>query len=298
MVTWTRRLLVIGAFSTAAFASAAADQTFDKRFSAPPGGHLTLQTDVGSVAILGHDSREVVIHAEMSDSDHVQIAAEQNSSGVSVTGHVTERDWFDWFHFSSTHVRFTIDVPRDYPVEIKTSGGSIDVRNLASAVQGTTAGGSITLRNVTGQIDAHTAGGGISAERINGAAALSTSGGSIDIDASTGDLDVHTSDGSINLNSIDGRVKATTSGGSIHAEVHVNHGVYLTTAGGTITLLLPEDARASIDAGTSGGRTRSELPLSSTELAERSHLRGTINGGGEPIFLRTSGGSIHVEPLK
>jgi DUF4097 and DUF4098 domain-containing protein YvlB len=298
MVTWACRLLVIAAASLAAATSLAEEQSFDKRFNVQPGGHLTLDTDVGSVVVVGRDTQEVVIHAQMSDSDHLQITAEQNSSGVSVTGHVTQHTWFDWFIFTSVHVRYTIDVPRNYPVELKTSGGSLDVRNLTASVEGKTAGGSITVRDVTGSIDMHTSGGSITAERIKGTTKSRTSGGGIDIDDSNGDLDVHTSGGGIDLKSIDGKVKADTSGGSIHAEVQINRGVFLTTAGGSITLLLPENARASIDAQTSGGRTESALPLSSTELAERSHLRGAINGGGESIFLRTAGGSIHVEPLK
>ena len=298
IVTWTHKILVIVAFSLAASAALAAEQAFDKRFDAVPGGRLALETDVGSVVVVGRDTREVVIHADMSDSDHLQIAAEQNASGVSVTGHVTEHSWFNWLSFSSTHVRFTIAVPRDYPVELKTSGGSLDVRNVTASVKGKTAGGSIAIRDVTGPIEVHTSGGNIDAERINGPTLLGTSGGSIDIDDSRGDLDVHTSGGSINLKITDGRVKADTSGGSVHAEVRVNRGVDLSTSGGSITLLLPENASASIDAKTGGGRVESELRLSSTELAEHAHLRGAINGGGEPVVLRTSGGSIDVEPLR
>jgi hypothetical protein len=62
----------------------AAQQSFDRRFQAPPAGHLTLETDVGSVAILGRDTRELVIHAQMSDSDRLSITAEQDSSGGSI----------------------------------------------------------------------------------------------------------------------------------------------------------------------------------------------------------------------
>jgi DUF4097 and DUF4098 domain-containing protein YvlB len=294
----TPGFLMIVAVSLAASAPVAAEQSFDKRFNAPPGGRLVLQTDAGSVAVVGRDAREVVVHADMSDSDHLQIAAEQNASGVSVTGRAAQHSWFDWLFFSSSHVRFTIAVPRDYPVEIKTAGGSLDVRNLTASVRGKTAGGSITVRDVSGPIDAHTSGGNIDAERINGPTQLGTSGGSIDIDDSRGDLEVHTSGGGIDLKSSDGRIKADTSGGSVHAEVRINRGVDLSTSGGSITLLLPANAGAAIDANTSGGRVESELRLSSTELAERTHLRGAINGGGEPVVLRTSGGSIHIEPLR
>jgi len=297
MVTRTFRFLVILPVWFAASAAFAAPKSFDQRFNAPPGGHLTLDTDVGSVAIVGHDTHEIVIHADMSDSDHLDVTAVQNSLGVTVIGRVKGRSWFDRLDLTATHVRFTIDVPRDYPVQIQTSGGGLDVRKLTASVAGRTSGGAITLQDVVGSISVHTSGGSISAERINGPTELRTSGGSIEIVDSTGDLDVRTSGGSIDLNSVEGKVKAVTSGGSVHAAVRVNRGVLLTTSGGTITLLLPQNVPASIDAQTSGGRAQSELPLSGTELAERSHLRGTLNGGGEQIFLRTSGGSINVRPL-
>jgi DUF4097 and DUF4098 domain-containing protein YvlB len=280
MVSRTHRFVVILSLSLAASVSLAAQQSFDKRFNAPPGGHLTLDTDLGSVAIVGRDTNEVVIHADMSDSHHLEITATQNSSGVTVTGRVTQRSWLDWLDFTAPRAQFTIEVPRDYPVQVRTSGGRIDVRNLTASAEGRTSGGSIRMRNVVGAVNVH------------------TSGGSIDIVDSTGDLDARTSGGSIELRSIEGRVAAVTSGGSIDAEVHTNRGVFLKSSGGTITLLLPENVRASIDAQTSGGRAHSQLPFSSTELAERSHVRGAINGGGEPIFLRTAGGGIHVEPLR
>jgi hypothetical protein len=207
MDTGKGKLLAIAALSLAASAAFAAPQSFDKRFDAAPGGHLTVDTDLGSVAIVGRDAHAVVIHAQMDDSDHLQVTAEQTTSGVSVAGHVTDRGWFDWFHVSSSHVRFTIEVPRDYSVELKTSGGSLDVRELTGSVRGKTSGGRIE------------------AERIHGNTKLDTSGGSIEIVDSTGDLDVNTSGGSITLKGVDGRIKAFTSGGGIDAELRSNHGV-------------------------------------------------------------------------
>jgi hypothetical protein len=47
-----------------ASASIAADNTFDKHFDAPAGGRLSVDTDDGSVAVVGHDSRDITIHVE------------------------------------------------------------------------------------------------------------------------------------------------------------------------------------------------------------------------------------------
>ena len=301
MATRTRRLLVILAATLIASASLSAQKAFDKRFNVVPGGHLRLDTDVGSVAVIGGTGREVVVHAAMNGSDaflaDVNITAEQDSSGVTVTARTAHRSWFDWFDFAGKRVDFTIDVPQDYSVELRTSGGYLDVRNVTAPVRGTTSGGSIVVRDVTGSVKLHTSGGSIDAERLNGVTELGTSGGSISVAGARGDLDVHTSGGGIDLKNIDASVRAATSGGSVHAEMRSNRGISLSTTGGTISLLLPENVRASIDARTSGGRVSSALPLSSTETDDRSHLRGVINGGGEQVVLHTSGGSIRLGPL-
>jgi DUF4097 and DUF4098 domain-containing protein YvlB len=301
MATWTRTLLVILATTLVASVSLSAEKAFDKRFNVAPGGHLRLDTDVGSVAVVGGAGHEVVIHAQMNGSDaflaNLNITAEQGSSGVTVTARKAHRSWFDWFDFGQEHLHFTIDVPRDYSIELRTSGGYLDVRNVNGSVRGTTSGGSIVVQDVTGPVKMHTSGGSIDAERLNGATELGTSGGSISVADARGDLDANTSGGGIRLKNIDGSVRAATSGGSVHAEMRSNRGISLSTSGGTISLLLPEKVGASIDAWTSGGRVSSELPFSGTETADRTHLRGAINGGGEQVVLHTSGGSIRLGPL-
>jgi len=281
--------------------SLSAEKVFDKRFSVPSAGRLTLNADVGSVDLVGRDGHEVVIHAEASGSDtfiaDLSITAEQTPSGVIVTARKAHNTWFDWFNSTQERVRFTIDVPRDCAVELRTAGGYLDVRSVNASVRGTTSGGRIAIRDVTGPVDMHTSGGGIEAEHLNGAAVLETSGGSINVADVKGDLDVHTSGGGIRLENIDASVKADTSGGSVNATMRSNHGISLSTSGGTISLLLPANAGASLDASTSGGRVTSRLPLSTTETDERNHLRGAINGGGERVLLHSSGGSISVGPL-
>lgn len=301
MLIWTRGALTILVCALTTAPSLAAERTFDRHFDAPPGGKLTLDTERGSVVIVGREARQVVVHAEINGSDNflarMQISAVQASDGVTVTGRTGSLAWFDWlFDFDRNRVLFTIDVPRDYPVDIHTAGGRLDVRHVEATVHGTTAGGSITIRDVRGSVYAHTSGGHIDAAELHGPAELYTSGGHIEVADATGDLDVRTSGGGIQLEHIDGKVEARTSGGAIEAQLLGNRGITLITAGGSITLSLPTTVHGSLDAHTGGGRVSSTIPLTSTGIASSNELRGTINGGGEPIFLRTSGGGIYIGP--
>jgi Putative adhesin len=292
-------VLILAAILATSIAPAA-QRTFDKRFDAPAGGRLTFDADVGSVAVTGGDVPQVVVHADAQGSqsflDRIHISAEQTASGVTISVRMDHTGWLDWLVLGSNRVDFTVQVPRTYPVDLRTSGGSLDVRNLNAWVRGKTSGGGIHVQDVAGEVNMHTSGGGVSAERVSGSANLSTSGGSIDAIDSTGDLDLSTSGGGIRVQNDDGKVNAHTSGGSIRAELRANHGITLDTSGGSITLLLPQSAHASIDAETSGGDVTSNLPVTTTGTVSGDHLHGTIGGGGPAVYLRTSGGSIRIGP--
>jgi Toastrack DUF4097 len=302
MAASSARLPVILIALLGTSAALAAQRTFDRRLDAPPGGRLTLTTDVGSVAVAGGSARQVIVHAELEGSDtfleRFHISAEQTAEGVTIAAHEEHEwlGWLDWFHFGSPRVRFTVQVPRDYPVDVRTSGGDLDIRDVSAAVRARTSGGGVLVRNVSGSVDASTSGGNVDAEHLDGSTRLSTSGGSIDVGDSTGDLEARTSGGAIRLQNDDGRVYARTSGGSIRAQLRANHGIDLASSGGSITLLLPPGTGASIDARTSGGSVSSAFPLTTTRSVGGNHLVGQIAGGGAPITLNTSGGDIEIAP--
>jgi DUF4097 and DUF4098 domain-containing protein YvlB len=130
---------------------------------------------------------------------------------------------------------------------------------------------------------------------VAGTVNVHTSGGRIDVADCTGDLDLDTSGGGIDIQNDDGKVEAHTSGGGIRAQLRANHGISLSTSGGTIIVLLPQDTHASVDAETTRGRVTSDFPLSAVETDDRNHVRGTIGGGGATISLHTSGGDIRLE---
>jgi hypothetical protein len=295
----TRLATILTALLTASIALAA-QSTYDKTLDAPAGGRLTFDSDVGSVSVVGSDGHQVTVHAELEGADsslrRLHIDAEQTPSGVTVSARMERNGWLDWFDFGSIRVHFDVRVPRDYPIDLRTSGGDLDMRDLNAAVDARTSGGGISLQNVDGRAHAHTSGGGIRAERLAGPADLSTSGGSIEVTDSTGDLELHTSGGGIRIQNDDGKVDADTSGGSIRAQLRSNRGIRLVTSGGGITLLLPQNTHASIEAGTSGGGVTSGFSVTTTQFGAKDHLQGTIGGGGPSVYLHTSGGSIRLEP--
>lgn len=205
----------------------------------------------------------------------------------------------------SIHIR---DVQND--VEAGTSGGSVDIGEIRGAVRARTSGGDMELRAIDSDISAQTSGGDIELADIGGRSETRTSGGDIEGRGLHGAVRAETSAGDIELEGVRAGVEARTSVGDIEVEMTVqdfstDYATRLTTSHGDITLTLPPNLPASIQAEVKPlyrwdqDDILSDFPLSRTtpEDDRSSTLRsaGDINGGGPPIDLRTSGGSIRIE---
>jgi DUF4097 and DUF4098 domain-containing protein YvlB len=229
--------------------------------------------------VSGGDGNQVVVHMLARGSDdnlaNTQLEAVQNASGVAVTLKRTKPTWTWWGNWNSDE-EIEVTVPRRYAVNVRSSGGSVELRDTIGTASVRTSGGTVSAKNVTGNVEARTSGGSILGETIKG------------------DVDANTSGGDVRLLQIDGAIRGKTSGGSVRCSlVGANRGISATTSGGSIELILPKGTSGNIDASTSGGSVKSELPVTSTEFGDN-RLVGSINGGGQSIYARTSGGSVSL----
>ncbi len=250
-------VLLSAVFATSALAKANPEfQSFDVK----NGGTLTLDSDVGTVDISSHDKGtvEITVENRLGD-DALLVRFKQSGNDVSVVGE-REKSWH-WGWGRNANVRFSIKVPAEYNIDVKTGGGSIDLDDLNGKVKVRTSGGSIALGKIQGNVDAK------------------TSGGSIRVDEVAGNIDAHTSGGSI---------KATLT-------KQPTADCRLTTSGGSVTAYLAPDIAVNLVASTSGGGVRSDFKVNGY-LTKRS-IEGEINGGGPQLLLRTSGGSVSVKEI-
>nr|WP_281285031.1 DUF4097 family beta strand repeat-containing protein [Colwellia demingiae] len=106
-----------------------------------------------------------------------------------------------------------------------------------------------------------------------------------------------TSGGSLDLDNIIGKIDAHTSGGSIELKLPKNptKDSKVKTSGGSITAHLAKNVAVNLSAKTSGGRVSSEFTVDG-KITKRS-IKGTINGGGPELVLKTSGGSVRIKEI-
>ncbi len=255
----------------------------EKTFDVNPGQLLEVETRSGDVNIKTWSRNElhVEVYGSRKAEDKMDFEFYETSEGVMIKAD-KEGNWgSSWFNWGRGYnLKFQIKVPENFDVRVKTSGGDIDITNLKGKVKLHTSGGDIQLFDYTGNASVHTSGGDIVCEN------------------SGGDLDVHTSGGDIKLTSANGKVDASTSGGDIELDyVGNNEGIELRTSGGDIIVDIPSDFEAEVYLKTSGGRVRCDIDGMRETHRKKNKLTGTLNGGGNSLECKTSGGDIKVREI-
>jgi hypothetical protein len=323
--SWSGIVLVAMAIFLVTGVVAGDDYPVKREFDVKYGGTLRIDTDRGSIDIKTTKKKVVMVEITrrvvgdfLSDSDEIladwEIDFDHSGGDVTITAR-SQSDW-DWFGWKShpLRVHFDILVPEQYNLDLKTSGGGVEIAELEGDVRcktsggrlvmdqikgdiiGQTSGGSITLDGSDGTVDLRTSGGGIHIGKVAGRVDAHTSGGSIEVEESGGDVRVSTSGGSIHVNEVKGSISASTSGGSVSATItqQPKNDCSLTTSGGGIRVYLAKGIQLEVDAKTSGGGVRCDMPMTVQGLFGKNQVRGTINGGGPELYLRTSGGPIKI----
>ncbi|MBN2227527.1 MAG: DUF4097 family beta strand repeat protein [candidate division Zixibacteria bacterium] len=286
------------------------EEVVEKSFEVSSGGMLLVDSERGSIDIGTHDKNtvdiEVVFKVKTGREEYAReliddfaLEFENTSKSVEIYGDFHgEQGWFGTRN-NKLQVEFHILVPREFNLDLKTSGGSIHVDDLKGEVDARTSGGSLGFNNIEGPVTGRTSGGSISLKSCTGEANIKTSGGSISIGRVDGDVDAHTSGGSIHVDEVRGVIDASTSGGSVTAYIteQPKSDCRLTTSGGSVNVFLDPKINVDIDAKTSAGSVHSDFDVAGRDRKNRSSLRGEINDGGPELYLRTSGGGIYINEI-
>ncbi len=307
-------------------ARADTEEQINKRFSVKPAGTIVVDVDVGGIEVGTNATSEVVVDvwrkvgrsSKAEEQKYLKdnpVTFSQDGDTVTIRSKSKSRSGWSWLGHNSNEAKYTITVPAQFNAKLETAGGGIEVDDLTGDVKANTSGGGLHFARLHGPLNGETSGGGIHVLNCEGKVKINTSGGGIEVAGGSGSLDGETSGGSVGVKEFQGpihvetsgggitifgatgKVQGSTSGGSIKAVLAapVSDTVKLETSGGGITLQVPGNTAFNLDAETSAGSVTSELPVVCDGKKEHDQLKGTVNGGGKTVWLRTSAGSIHVK---
>ncbi len=192
-----------------------------------------------------------------------EITTESGDSNVQIEGRFTQGREQWWEELKRLTVEVQVTIPRQYSVTLKTvSRGDIHVGNIDGAVRAEALDGNLYLGEIQGDVLGKTG--------THGAITLKAGQGNVDLTAARGDI----------------RAEMTT-------QPQYPWTLY-TSGSGRIDAMLSPDIAVDVDAQTQG-IISSDFPIQWQDDIESSRLKGTVNGGGPLLKLRSAAGEIHVK---
>jgi DUF4097 and DUF4098 domain-containing protein YvlB len=289
-------------FASAALAPRAAAEDVTKTFTVSGRAQVRVDTNDGAVRVTTSDTKEVEFRVEYQGLElnkNLRVESHQNGDKVELTAHMTGH-WginFSWGH-NSRNLRIEVRMPKDADLQVETGDGSVEVSRIDGNVTVHTGDGSVKANTLSGTIDLHTSDGSIAVDTLKGDIRLRTGDGSIEARDLDGKLQADSGDGHVRVNGRFDALTLKTGDGGIDAHVQpgskMNAGWSIHTGDGGVDLVLPGDFQANIDASTGDGHISLAIPVTVEGTFSNSEIHGKMNGGGQPLSIRTGDGSIRL----
>jgi len=234
------------------------------------------------------DCREVRIHLEVEGKKLSDYRLEESQAGDQIHFEFWAREHVG-FYIAPRHssARISVETPASLTLQAKTSDGSVALTGLQGELGLTTGDGDVTLDHVSGNLRLKSGDGHVTITDASGALDARTSDASLSVDGVFHALTLHTSDGAVNLNLRQGT--KLTEASSIQS------------SDGSVTVRVPEGFAADLNVHTSDGHVDCTLPLTMDHFNSKGEghheVHGRLNGGGTPLTIHTSDGSVKIEQI-
>ncbi len=315
--------MLLAMFSCHGYAQDGKTPSMTKSFELNQPGTLNSKSSGGGITVKTHNEGKVEVQVFirkngkiLSPSDpsvadvleNFDLEIEKNGSVISA---IAERKT-NFNRFKNMGIYFTIIVPREMSCNVSSSGGGLKISGVEGTHDFSSSGGSVILENTAGTTNAKSSGGKVEATNHNGDIHLTSSGGGVTLDEAHGSVYAHSSGGGVHLNNIHGDVdagssgggvnvsgecnyvKAKSSGGSVHVNIsNLSKEMHLQSSGGGVDAIIHNGDELGLDLDLSSSSVKIELRNFSGQ-SEKDRVKGTMNGGGIPVYMRASGGSVKV----
>jgi len=276
-------------------------EDFSHSYPFKSGSRLYVENFNGSVEIAGWDK-------ETADISGTKYASTENARDALRIDIVTSGDSIrirtvrPSGHRGNMGARYVIKVPsRTFLDRVDCSNGSVYINGCEGNARVHTSNGRVHVVRLKGSLDASTSNARLEIEEVQGPVTAHTSNGHVNATNVSNGLDVSTSNGGIDasLPSVQPGtpVKLATSNGSVKLTIDslTDNEIEATTSNASITMHLPAALSANLKARTSNASISTDFDVTSKGQIGKNVLEGTIGGGGQPLILRTSNGSIRLE---
>lgn len=289
------------------------ERRVERRFDVPAAATLKIDAFSGAVHVSMGSAR--VIEVTVTEQANVEKTEDMDvrvndldlqmtatATGVEIRTRYNKHATWSWNGWPPLLLSYEIKVPERCDVQVLTLDGGIVVGALKGKLDLANDSGPIFTGEIDGEIKAYSRIGDIAITACTGAIKAHTRTGNVTVGRAQGRTELSSDGGYIELQRAAGEVLVRGSGtdAKIGFVPPIKSPAKITTSGGEITLVMETSSACTLDLSASiFGRVKvRNLAINATGGGvARSHLAGTVNGGGPLISADANGGNIFVRGL-
>jgi hypothetical protein len=267
---------------------ARAQRGFDWSGAISPGATLRIFTVNGTVTVRPSSGGAARIHAETQNAgsgDEIRYVSARSGGDLRVCAlrdnatcddegvHTRGGSW----RSRRAKGNFTVEVPRGVVVRVSSGNGDVTVDGATADVHASSGNGDVRVGTGAATVRA------------------STGNGTVMVDGARGPVNASSGNGRVAISTASGPVSASTGNGRIEVDVASLRGtgdMTFSSGNGPVTLTLPADFSAEVEASTGNGGFQSDFPLRVVGRMSSHRVSGTIGQGGRRLHISTGNGSI------
>ncbi|HEU0055601.1 MAG TPA: DUF4097 family beta strand repeat-containing protein [Longimicrobium sp.] len=268
-----------------------AQESFDWSGAMDDGATLRVYAGAGEIVVREAQGRTARVHAVTRNGSgrDMEYVSDRDGSGVRVcalrSGDRCDDDGIrgrgGWRN-NRAKSDFTIEVPRGVVLRLSSGNGRVTVDGATADVRAASGNGDVRV--------------GAGAARVK----ASTGNGTVLVDGARGPVEASSGNGRVTISTARGPVEASTGNGNIEvrmAQLAGDGDMEFSSGNGSITLFLPDNFSAVVDASTGNGGVNTDFPIRVQGRVSRHRLQGTIGDGGRRLSASSGNGTISIRRI-
>jgi hypothetical protein len=175
---------------------------------------------------------------------------------------------------------FTVELPAGVVIAASSGNGDVAVAGATAAVRASSGNGSVRVDAGATEVSASSGNGSVRVEGARSAVNASSGNGRIDVSTAAGPVTASSGNGDIRVSM---------------ASLRTPGDLTFSSGNGSVTLMLPENFGAELDATTGSGSIESAFAVTTSGRIGSGRLRGTIGSGGRKLRISTGNGRISLQ---
>jgi DUF4097 and DUF4098 domain-containing protein YvlB len=277
-------------------------RTFTREFDVGDEAQVSIESRSGTVTVRGDETQRVrveVIARLWADNDVeadeqadlILRGIQQGGKRVTVRAPTLLRPRPFILFGRGPRIDYQVTAPRATTATITSRSGRVEVEELAGPLEIEARSGRVAVRDIGSDTKIASRSGSVQADVIAGSLALESRSGGVKVSRCEGDVTVRSRSGSLQIEEVGGALKIETRSGSVRYDGDVRGPFDIDVTSGSVRLAVNPKRSFFLDAESSSGSVRSDLPLRRAASAAPSPRER-----GPTVRIRTRSGSIHIVP--